>query len=367
MENSDKLKDEIFFDKYKVMYSIGQGSFGKVYIGKDIKTEDKFALKFEEKKDNNELLKKEAYTMLELKHNNLPKVYSFGATNKYNILVMELLGESLEKIHIKLDKKFSLKSVCLIGTEMLNIFNFIHSKGYLHRDLKPDNYMFGKGKKSNRLYMIDFGLSKKYIDSNNNHLPPSSGKKLVGTARYASINTHKGLEQGRRDDLESIGYILVYLFKGFLPWQGLKVNQNEDHYAKISLKKQEVKIADLCEGLPQQFVTYLNYCKKLKYEEQPDYKFLSDLFKEILCNNCGIMKIEYEYEWLSSSKDKKEFKDEANNSTNNSNIISMIMNNKSINKSMKVSKNSNHSNNLKLDIEEGDPNREYKLDVYSFK
>jgi len=360
MKNKDNKDDliigKVFFDKYTVVQKIGEGSFGKIFLGKDVKTNDKFAIKFELKKESSNLLKKEAYTMLDLKNSNLPKVYSYGTTNDYNILVMELLGDSLETCFNKCGKRISVKSACMLGIEMVNLCSFIHSKGFLHRDIKPDNYMFGRDKKKRRLYMIDFGLSKKYIDDNKKHLPIQHGKKLVGTARYASINTHKGVEQGRRDDLESIGYILIYLMKGVLPWQGLQIKQGEDHYLKIAQKKQEVKITDLCEGLPKQFAAYIDAVRKLKYEELPKYDYLISLFKVVLEHEYKITNIEYDYDWLNESKnldDKKksnisndnkdkDHPDATNSKFNNSNIISMIMQNGNghSKNSMRVSKNS---------------------------
>lgn len=395
-EEVDDIVGKLFFEKYTAVHHIGEGSFGKIYLGKDIKTNDKFAIKFESKKENNDLLKKEAYSMLDLKCVHLPKVYSYGSTNSYNILVMELLGDSLECCLNKSSRKISIKSTCMIGVEMVNILSFIHSKGFLHRDMKPDNFMFGRGSKVNKLYLIDFGLCKKYLDSNKNHLPIQTGKKLVGTARYASINTHKGIEQGRRDDLESIGYILIYLIKGILPWQGLNIKQGEDHYAKICQKKIEVKLTDLCNGLPKQFAAYIDYCRKLKYEETPNYDYLLSLFKSVLEEEYKIVNIAYDYEWLinngntnvnsnsgsnlfsnnnnlNDKNNKSKEKVEKEDIPNTSHLLSRIMN-----KSMHVSKNSLHCSNkserktLKSprnlnEINEENGNKIYELDAISFK
>lgn len=332
-ESEVDLIGKILFDKYSPISQIGEGSFGKLYLAKDIKTNEKLALKFERKRDNNNLLKKEAYTMVKLKHSNIPKVYSFGTTNQYHVLAMELLGDSLETAFNKCDKKMSLKSACMIGIEMIKTLSFIHSKGVLHRDLKPDNFMFGRGSKANKLYLIDFGLSKEYVDDKNQHVPVSYGKKLVGTARYASLNTHKGVEQGRRDDLESVGYILIYLIKGILPWQGLKVKSNEDHYTKIFDKKQEVRIRDLCSNLPLQFSAYIDYCRKLGYSEEPNYDYLIKLFSAVLEEKYKIVNIENDYEWI-----KKTLRFSMNNEEecDNSNVNKQISNNRS---------NNNRSNN----------------------
>ena len=110
--------------------------------------------------------------------------------------------------------------------------------------------------------MIDFGLAKKYRDSKHQHIPYREKKSLTGTARYASINTHLGIEQARRDDLESLAYVLMYFQRGSLPWQGLKAANKKQKYQKISDKKVNVPVEELCRGFPEEFVQYINYCRE---------------------------------------------------------------------------------------------------------
>lgn len=291
------LIGKIFFDKYKIIEMVGKGSFGYVYIAEEIKTKTLFALKVEKRAEKHDLLKQESYTLLTLKSMGIPKVYCYGSTDSLNIMTIELLGISLEKAFNLSNSKMSLKSVCMIGCEMISIIKNIHSKGYLHRDIKPDNYMFGVKNKKNRLYMIDFGLAKKYVEDDV-HIPIKYGKSLVGTARYASINTHNGVEQSRRDDLESIGYILIYLIKGSLPWQGLKVAKGEDHFQKIMSKKIEVPITTLCSNLPKQFVLYFDYVKQLGFESTPDYNYVKNLYISILNDEFNLSEPNFDYEWL---------------------------------------------------------------------
>ena len=152
---------------------------------------------------------------------------SFGFSGDYNVLVMELLGNSLEDLFQKQHKQFSIKTTCMLGIQMIDRIEWVHNKLIVHRDIKPDNFVMGRGDSAHIVYLLDFGLSKKYWSSHlNSHLKFTINKKLTGTARYASINALRGCEQSRRDDLEAIGYVLLYFLRGSLPWQGLKMDKN---------------------------------------------------------------------------------------------------------------------------------------------
>ncbi|KAI0210727.1 Casein kinase I [Lamellibrachia satsuma] len=171
-----------------------------------------------------------------------------------------------------------------IVTEMFEIsrIEYIHSKNFIHRDVKPDNFLMGLGKKGNLVYMIDFGLAKKYRDARTHqHIPYRENKNLTGTARYASINTHLGIEQSRRDDMESLGYVFMYFLRGSLPWQGLKAATKRQKYERISEKKMSTPIEELCKGFPSEFATYLNFCRSLRFDDKPDYSYLRQLFRNL--------------------------------------------------------------------------------------
>ena len=212
---------------------------------------------------------------------------------------MELLGQSLENLFQAQNKSFSIKTACMLGIQMVDRIEYVHSRKIIHRDIKPDNFVIGRGLKSHIVYVLDFGLSKKYWSvSHRCHLPFIKGKKLTGTARYASINALSGCEQSRRDDLESIGYIIMYFIRGSLPWQGLKVNKKEDRYKKICEKKRETSAKDLCAGFPSEFEAFVTYTRNLQFTEVPNYNYLRNLLKTILKKNG--FSYDFFYDWCTT-------------------------------------------------------------------
>jgi len=164
---------------------------------------------------------------------------------------MEYLGSSLEELLVYNQKPFSLKTTLMLGRQIIDRLKYIHSRQYLHRDIKPENFVMGRGEKKTLVYILDFGLARRYKNpKTNQHIPYKEGKSLTGTARYASINTHKGIEQSRRDDIEGLLYVLIYLLKGALPWQGMVNKKKEEKYKKIMNIKIATPIEELCSGIP---------------------------------------------------------------------------------------------------------------------
>ena len=289
----DDILGQTFFNKYTCVKKLGKGSFGSIYQA--VYGKEEYALKFEDRKKNNDLLQNEAAIMNYLKGPNIPTVKSYGFTSSYNILVMQLLGRDLEH-HFKKRKKFSVKTVCMLGFQMINILENIHEKHILHRDIKPENFVMGLNHNSKIVYLIDFGLAKKYRSmSTLIQYPLTLKKKFTGTARYASINALKGYEHSRRDELESLGYIFIYFLKGKLPWQNIKVKDKEEKFKKILQKKLEISSNELCLGIPKEFEIFLEYVKNLKYDEKPDYNMLKDLLYKIMKD--GNYKNDYIYDW----------------------------------------------------------------------
>jgi len=269
--------------KFRLGRKIGSGSFGDIYIGTNVQSGEEIAIKLESIKSKHPQLLYESKLYKILAGGvGVPNVHWYGVEGDYNVMVIDLLGPSLEDLFSFCNRKFSLKTVLMLADQVINRIEYVHAKNFIHRDIKPDNFLIGLGKKANQVHIIDFGLAKKYRDpKTQQHIPYREGKNLTGTARYASVNTHLGIEQSRRDDLEAIGYVLMYFNRGSLPWQGLKANGKKEKYEKIMEKKMSTPIEILCKNFPNEFVTYLNYCRSLRFEDRPDYAYLRRLLKDL--------------------------------------------------------------------------------------
>ena len=305
-------------ENFKIIEKLGQGSFGSIYYAYLRKSNNKrksfpchYAIKIElfdpqnSISLNNRTLNREAKFLYTLKDiSGFPRIYYCSTFLDRTILIMDKLGENLETMFNRCQRVFSLQTVILIAEQALTRLEILSQKGILHRDLKPDNFLLGPITNKDRLiYLIDFGLSKKFLNDKNEHIEFSKGVGLVGTPRYTSINSHLGYQQSRRDDLESLGYIFIYLLKGKLPWMNInyqkyiKPNTNmltSEMKNNVILKiKQEITSEELCSNLPIEFLEYFNYVKNIKFSDAPDYQFLIRKFKGLFKDPSE----NYEFDW----------------------------------------------------------------------
>lgn len=304
---------------YKVTKKVGSGAFGDVFRGYHIKDPNILvAIKCEnEELDSKKSRLFEEYNFYRelttnINHVGIPNVYFFGRAticepptderteelvSTRNVMVMDYLGPSIEKLFKYYKCRFSVKTVLMLAIQCIEKLEFIHNNGIIHRDIKPDNFLIGSTPENKKIvYLVDFGLSKKYIDmASYTFNPLRNTRSFTGTYRFCSMRNHKCVEQSRRDDLESLGYMILFLFKGELPWQHIHHEDKEIRSNLIFKKKNKTSIEDLCAGAPNIMVEYIRYCRLLKYDEVPNYKKLKGLFEDEL-NRIGAV-LDYKFDW----------------------------------------------------------------------
>ena len=341
----DPLLNILIFKKYRTVKKLGEGSFGNVY--KAFYDDEYYALKMEDISLDYDLLENEATILNYLQGPNIPKFISFSKDKGYNVLVMELLDQSLDNILSKL-RRFSVKTVAMLGYQLIKILKYIHDKHIIHRDIKPDNLAMGRKELNGTLYIIDFGLAKKFRSSRTlKQFPLIKRHSLTGTARYASINALQGYEQSRRDDLESAMYVLMFFLRGNLPWQNIKIKGKHDKYLKNCNKKKENSSKELGKNFPSEFAELLEYFKNLGYTEDPDYEMCLKKMLNVLERENATF--DYVYDWttrLNINERKK------HNNDNKKKFKRKNKRNHTLNK--RVSGIDDDDNNIKINIKEID-------------
>jgi len=288
--------------RFELVKKLGEGCFGQVYLAINKETKEEVAVKLEDAQSTAPQLEHEAAILNILRQpvqpQGIAELYHFGREAQFHCLVMEILGKSLEDRMQGCKGRFSVKTTALCAEQIMRSIEYLHSKGIIHRDIKPENFMFGVKGKIHHLYLIDFGLSKKYWDKK--HALMKQKLSLTGTARYASINAHRGLEQSRRDDLEAIGHMLVYFLRGSVPWSGLDAKTKQEKYSKIRQKKEDTPLSELCATFPDAFENYLHYTRNLQFMERPDYNMLRKLFREVREKEGPTE--DHDFQWLTAKK-----------------------------------------------------------------
>ncbi|CAD8177239.1 unnamed protein product [Paramecium pentaurelia] len=283
MDQNNSLQCGLIIDqRFKLLKKIGSGSFGIVYLTFDMDEQEYCATKFENRNLHMRMMNREILILKQLKGiNGFPELLHNGKDRQYSYYMSTLLGENLEVLLKKCGGKFSLQTTLQLAIQLIDRLEVFHSMNFIHRDIKPENFLISR-EDTSLVYLIDFGLSKYYRVADGRHIEFSQKTGVIGTARYASINTLQWMEQSRRDDLESLGYMLIYFVKGELPWSNVKAIDKEDKYDQILQVKMGIPLISLCHNLPKCFIQYFQHVKSLLFQQQPNYSHLRNLFEKQL-------------------------------------------------------------------------------------
>lgn len=305
-------------NRFRLIHCIGSGSFGEIYVANDLQRNNEIvALKLESIHAKYPQLQHESSVYQALQGGcNVGRFIWFGSEAMQNIMGIQNLGRSLDTLFNYNMNQFSMKTVLMIADQILSAIEFFHKKGFIHRDIKPENFLIGADKKNkNVIYIIDFGLSAQYLVANKNsilaknnqqqmnnltdtsqHIRMCKNNKFVGNAKFQSINGHKGLTLSRRDDMEAIGYLLIYLLKGSLPWDEASARRDKKLlFEQITQIKMKTSSEKLCQGLPKEFLEYLNDVKSLEFDEEPHYAQYRKIFRDLFIKMGFIY--DYDFDW----------------------------------------------------------------------
>ena len=297
---SSESSGYVIDQRYEVLQQIGSGSFGTVYHGKDLQNDSVVAIKILKQKGHQSYYRETSVLKKLQELDGIPQVFWKGTVGIKDILIINRMGCDLSMLFEFCGHKFSLCTTLKLGIEMIRLIQKVHSRGILHRDIKPHNFLMGYKQQKHKLFLIDFGLAKCYYSatSNKGHKDKRNNLMPIGTARYASLWTHEGVSQSRRDDLESIGFVLIYFLKSKLPWQGLKISTKQEKWRKIGNVKRDTVLETLCDGIPSAFVEYLEYVRRLKFKKDPDYEYLIDLLIDAFPQGMRMKDVVYDWDKL---------------------------------------------------------------------
>ena len=301
---TDENLNKILFKKYKIKNKIGKTSLFKIYEGECISNSTPVIIKIESRLNEELYLELEALNLYLFKDLGIPKIITTGKTKNSIILIEEKLGPSLYDLFIENKRKFSLNEICCIGIQCIERLKGIHSKNYVHRNIKPENFKIGLND-PHVIYLQNFYLCEKFRSSTTNkHAKLTLTNKIVGTERYGSIDALRGLRQGRKDDLESLCYMLIYFFLGKLPWQDIKAETEGEKYKKLLNEKKKFNIENYKDTIPKEFRTIFKLVKNLKFDEQPKYSLYIRLLQKIRDENQCFDQTDFF--WIKKNKDIKD-------------------------------------------------------------
>jgi len=301
MDCTEQTESGLLAGRFRKGRKVGTGSFGDVFQGHDIIAKNEVAIKMELRQSKTFARELEILRHLQLMDNTIctPKLYYDGTQLNPGVrfFVMELLGQNLSDLHKSCGGTFTSPTVCKIAMELITRFEEVHEQGVVHRDVKPQNFLVGREKNDQRIYICDFGLSGRYIDENGNHILFQTGLKPIGTARYASMRVHRGYERSRRDDFEALAYVLVYFINGSLPWQGLKLKDRVHKWKIILAKKKDANVQDMCRGVPAVLEDFIIYCRAMRFNQRPKYEYWRKRFHDTFLSVYDGKEENFRYDW----------------------------------------------------------------------
>jgi serine/threonine protein kinase len=297
------MESKLLCSRFQLQEQIGAGSFGVVYSATDLTTRERVAIKVENPNlPLSQILNESNVYSILSGGQNIPNCHFCGKHRNQHVLALDLLGPSLECLFSQNGRRFSLKTVLMLADQILASIQYVHDRHFLHRDIKPGNFVIGTGNRSNQLFLIDFGLAKKFEDpATLEHIRYCEYSCLTGTARYASVHALRGIETSRRDDLESFAYILIYFLRGKLPWIGLRGSGREKE-AAIMTMKEKITVEELCAGLPKELSNFVRSVKHLRFRERPPYEEYRELFQSLFVNSGFVM--DYKFDWTEAKPRK---------------------------------------------------------------
>lgn len=284
---------------FKVLRKLSQTVFSSIYLAEDTRDSSKIVLKLESKRSKIKQLRDEYKFYKKFKdYFGFPRMVYYGRESDYQVLGIEKFDNNLEELLTRCHRRFSMKTVLLLADQMISRVEIMHKRGYVHKDLKPENFMI----RGQVLYLIDFGTVKRYRDASWRHIPATRDAPFVGSTRFSSIRSLRNYESSRRDDMEAIGYILMYFLRGSLPWIGIVGRHFQDQADKIATMKEKVTPLTLCRGVPSEFMRYFEKVMRLNHEEEPDYAGYRKMFRELGLreNIC----YDFKYDWDNLEEEK---------------------------------------------------------------